>query len=66
MVFWGYKVVQAGNKYEGESQMEVKDVRGFIYVSLGCSTDLLHDSLSSRHTCTCSKAGFSSQNGDRA
>jgi hypothetical protein len=32
-------------------------------VSLGSSTVQLHDSLGSRHACSCSEAGFSSQNG---
>jgi hypothetical protein len=40
----------------------VMDVIGFLCVSLGSSTVQLHDSLGSR----CSKAGFSSQNGDLA
>jgi hypothetical protein len=42
------------------------DVISFLYVSLGSSTDQLHDSLSSRRVCACSEAGFNSQNGDRA
>jgi hypothetical protein len=42
----------------------VMDIRGFLCVSLGGSIVQLHDSLRSR--CTCSEAGFSSQNGDRA
>jgi hypothetical protein len=42
------------------------NVTGFLYVSLGSSTVQLHDSLGSRCACTCSKAGFSSQNGVRA
>jgi hypothetical protein len=55
-------------QYEGESvnrsQMEVKqDVMGFLYISLGSSTVQLHDSIGSRRACTCSGAGFVSQNG---
>jgi hypothetical protein len=50
--------------------MEVKqlvvEVIGFLCVSLGSSIIQLHDSLGSRCACTCSEAGFSSQNGDRA
>jgi hypothetical protein len=42
------------------------DIVGFLYVSLGSSTVQLHDSLGSKRTCTCSKAGFSSQNGNHA
>jgi hypothetical protein len=42
------------------------DVIGFLCVSLGSSTVQLHDSLGSRHACTCSEASFSSQNCDRA
>jgi hypothetical protein len=41
------------------------DVTGFLCVSLGGSTVKLHDSLGSRHVCTCSEAGFCSQNGNR-
>jgi hypothetical protein len=40
------------------------DIIGFLCVSLGSSTVQLHDSLGSIHTCACSEAGFSSQNGD--
>jgi hypothetical protein len=40
------------------------NVIGFLCVSLGSSTVQLHDSLGSRRTCTCSEAGFSSQNSD--
>jgi hypothetical protein len=40
------------------------DVIGFLRVSLGSSTVLLHDSLGTRRICACSEAGFSSQNGD--
>jgi hypothetical protein len=46
--------------------MAVMDVIGFLYVSLDSSRVQLHDNLGSRRTCTCSKAGFSSQKGDRA
>jgi hypothetical protein len=61
-------------KYEGEpvnrSQREVKtaptDAIGFLCVSLHSSMVHLHDILGSRCTCTCSEAGFSSQNGDCA
>jgi hypothetical protein len=42
------------------------DVTGFLWVSLGSSTVQVHGSLGSRRECTCSEAGFSSQNGDRA
>jgi hypothetical protein len=42
------------------------DVIGSLYVSLGSSTVQHYDSLGSRHACTCSEAGFSSENGDRA
>jgi hypothetical protein len=42
------------------------DVIGFLYVPLGSSAVQLHDSLGSRGACTCSEAGFSSQNGDCA
>jgi hypothetical protein len=41
------------------------DVIGFLFVSLGSSTVLLHDNLNRRRACSCSEAGFSSQNGDR-
>jgi hypothetical protein len=40
------------------------DITGFLCISLGSSTVELHDSLGIR--CTCSEAGFSSQNGDHA
>jgi hypothetical protein len=40
------------------------DKIGFLCVSLGSSTFQLHDSLGSRHACTCSEAGFGSQNGN--
>jgi hypothetical protein len=42
------------------------DIIGFTCVLLGSSTVQLHDSLPSRRACTCSEAGFSSENGDRA
>jgi hypothetical protein len=42
------------------------DVTGFLYVSLGSSPVQIHDSVGSRCACTCSEAGFSSQNGDCA
>jgi hypothetical protein len=42
------------------------DIIGFLCVSLGSSTDQLHDSLGSRHACACSEAAVSSQNGDHA
>jgi hypothetical protein len=38
---------------------------GFLSVSLGSSKLQLHDSLCSRHACSCSEAGFSGQDGDR-
>jgi hypothetical protein len=40
------------------------DVIGFLCVSLGSSTAQVHDSLGSKHTCTCLEASFGSQNGD--
>jgi hypothetical protein len=46
------------------SKTAVMDVIGFLCVSLGSSTVQLHDSLGS--TCTCSEAGFSSQNDKHA
>jgi hypothetical protein len=42
------------------------DVIYFLCASLDSSTVQLHDSLGSRRSCASSKAGFSSQNGDRA
>jgi hypothetical protein len=42
------------------------DVICFLYVSLDSSTVQLHGSIGSRHACTSSEAGFSSQSGDRA
>jgi hypothetical protein len=42
------------------------EVIGFICVSLGSSIVQLHGSLGNRRACTCSEAGFSSQNGYRA
>jgi hypothetical protein len=42
------------------------DVIDFICVSLGNNTVQLHDSLGNRRACAFLKAGFSSQNGDRA
>jgi hypothetical protein len=66
-------IVDNSIRYEGVSKYvtngsktAVMGVIGFLSVSLGSSTVQLHDSLGSRHTCTCSEAGFSSQNGDRA
>jgi hypothetical protein len=44
------------------SKTAVMDVIGFLCVSLGSSTVQLHDSLGSRRACSCSEAGFSSQN----
>jgi hypothetical protein len=41
------------------------DVIGFLCVSLGSSTVQLHDSPGTKCICTCSEAGFSSQNDDR-
>jgi hypothetical protein len=43
------------------SKTAVMDVISFLCGSLGTSTVQLHDSLSSRHVCACSEAGFSSQ-----
>jgi hypothetical protein len=48
------------------SKTTIMDVIRFLCVSLGSSAVQLHDSLASRRACACSKAGFSSQNGDRA
>jgi hypothetical protein len=45
---------------------DVMQVIRFLCVSVGSSAVQLHDSLSSRRSCACSVAGFSSQNGDRA
>jgi hypothetical protein len=42
------------------------DVTRFLCVTLGSSSVQLHDSACSRRTCSCSEAGFSSQNGDCA
>jgi hypothetical protein len=42
------------------------DIIRFLCVSLGSSTVELHDSPGSRRACACWKAGFSSQNDDRA
>jgi hypothetical protein len=42
------------------------DVRDFLCVLLGSKTIQFHNSLCSRWTCTHSKAGFCSQNGDCA
>jgi hypothetical protein len=63
--------------YEGEavnsivtngSKTAAVHVAGFLCVSLCSSTIQLHNSLRSRCACicTCSEAGFSSQNGDHA
>jgi hypothetical protein len=46
------------------SKTALMNVIGFLCVSLGSSIVQLHDSLGSRCACTCSEAGFSSQNGD--
>jgi hypothetical protein len=48
------------------SKTAVIDVIRFLCVSLGSSSDQLHDSLGSRRACACSEAGFNSQNGDHA
>jgi hypothetical protein len=48
------------------SKTAVMDVISFLCVSLGSSTVQLHNNLGSKRACACSKAGFSSQNGDRA
>jgi hypothetical protein len=42
------------------------DVICFLCVSLGSTTVQLHDRLDTRRACECSKAGFSSQNGNHA
>jgi hypothetical protein len=44
----------------------MQDATGFLYNSLGGSIVQFHDCLASRHACACSKAEFSSKNGDRA
>jgi hypothetical protein len=48
------------------SKSAAMDVIGFLCVSLGSSIVQLHYILGRRRACTCSKTGFSSQNGDRA
>jgi hypothetical protein len=48
------------------SKTTVIDVVGFLCVPLGSNTVQLHDRLNSKRACTCSEAGFSSQNGDGA
>jgi hypothetical protein len=48
------------------SKTAVMDVISFLYVSLGSSTVQLCDSLGSKRTCSCSEAGFGTQNGNRA
>jgi hypothetical protein len=48
------------------SKTAVMDEIGFLCVSLGSSTVKFHASLGSRRKYTCSEAGFSSKNGDRA
>jgi hypothetical protein len=54
------------NRSKNGSKIAVMDLIGFLCVSLGSSTVQLHDSRGSRRARSCSKAGFSSQNGDRA
>jgi hypothetical protein len=65
-----YRGIPAFCFSEGEpvngSKTAVMDGTGFLCVSLGSSTAQHHDSLGSRCVCTCSEAGFSSQNGSRA
>jgi hypothetical protein len=55
-------------RYTSESQYAghaVMDVIRFLCVSLGSSTVQLHCNVGSRRACACSKASFSTQNGDR-
>jgi hypothetical protein len=59
--------VEKDNTYTTNvSNTSVMDIIGFLRVSLGSSTDQLHDSLGSRRACACTEAGFTGQNGDRA
>jgi hypothetical protein len=53
------------HKSRMESKTAVMDVIGFLCVSPGSSTAQFYDRLGSRRACSCSEAGFSSQNGDR-
>jgi hypothetical protein len=48
------------------SKTAVMDIKVLPFVSLGSSTEKLHDSLGSRGACVYSEAGFSSQNSDCA
>jgi hypothetical protein len=48
------------------SKTAVMNVIGFLCNSLGNSPVQRHESLGSRRACSCSEAGFSRQNGDRA
>jgi hypothetical protein len=51
------------------SKTAVMDVIRFLCVSLGSSTNQLHEGLGGlgrRRACACLEAGFSSQNGDGA
>jgi hypothetical protein len=62
----GWKVRGRVSKYvTNVSKTAVMDVISFLCVSLGSSTVQLHDSVGSRRACTCSGAGFCSQNRDR-
>jgi hypothetical protein len=47
------------------SKTALIDIIGLLCISL-CSTVQLHDGIGSRHACSCSKAGFNTQNGDLA
>jgi hypothetical protein len=73
MVFEAHVTIKWGNilgkvsKYvTNGSRTTVMAVIGFICVTLGIHTAQLHDSIGSKRASTCSEAGFSSQNGDRA
>jgi hypothetical protein len=59
------KITRVSKYVTNRSKMFVMDVIGFLSVSLGSSTVQLNDSLGSRRACSCSEAGFSSQNCDR-
>jgi hypothetical protein len=48
------------------SKTALMDVMSFLCVLLDSSTVQLHDSLGGRRACTCSEAGFNSQNSDHA
>jgi hypothetical protein len=74
-VWWTGKDVEwsGGGEMEVRGRVNKQDINGsktavmdaiiFLYVSLSSSTVHLHDSLGSRRACSCSEAGFGSQNG---